>query len=51
MAEVPCEQDSVLGQDCVAAGMFADQFRIEKCHAVEKLAAEVNCILDESHAD
>ena len=51
MAEVLSEQDSVPGQDCFAAGMVADQFRIEKCHTFEKLAAEVSCILEEGHAE
>ena len=51
MAEVLSEQNSVLGQGCVAAGMVADQFRIEKCHTVETLAVEVNCILEKGHAE
>ena len=46
MAEVPFEQDSLLGQDCAAAGMFVDQCRID-----EEVAAEVICILEEGHTE
>ena len=46
MAEVLTEQDSVHGQDCVAAGSLVGKLRIEKCRT-----AEVNYEQEESRAD
>ncbi len=45
MAEVLTEQDSVHGQDCVAAGSLVGKLRIEECRT-----AEVNYEQEESHA-
>ena len=53
MAEVLFEEDSVLGQDYVAAGESAGKLRTEKCRAAgDHRAAGVRCAQeDEGHAE